>query len=159
MSAIISHCQKYRYRLERRIQDEGPVYAFFGINPSTADATLDDHTVTKWTGFCKRWGASRFIVGNVFAYRATDVAELAVVADPHGPELTHHLGEIIREADVLVPCWGVISKAPKALHGSFADLAAQLRASGKPVKCFGLSRSGDPLHPLMLAYSTHLVPF
>lgn len=159
MSAVISSCQQYRYRLDRRIQDAGPVYAFFGINPSTADANLDDHTVRKWIGFCKRWGASRFIVGNVFAYRATDVRQLARVADPYGPEMTHHLAEIIREADVLVPCWGAISKAPKALHGSFTDMATQLQASGKPVKCFGRTKHGDTLHPLMLAYSTPLVPF
>lgn len=159
MSAIISTCGKYRYRLDRKIQDEGAVYAFFGINPSTADANIDDHTVTKWGGFCKRWGASRFIVGNVFAYRATEVAELATVADPHGPELRQHIDEIIREADILVPCWGVTSKVPRALQGSFADLAAALRASGKPVKCFGHSKDGDPLHPQMLAYATQLVPF
>ena len=58
MSAVLSPCGQYRFRLERTISMEGPVYAFFGINPSTADANLDDATVRKWIGFCKRWGAA-----------------------------------------------------------------------------------------------------
>lgn len=70
MTAIISPCGKYRYRLDRSVADSGPVYAFFGVNPSTADASIDDATVRKWRGFISRWGGSRFIVGNeVFRHR------------------------------------------------------------------------------------------
>jgi len=116
MSAIISPCGKFRYRLERDVQPEGKVFAFFGVNPSTADASLDDATVRKWIGFSKVNGARRFVVGNVFAYRSTDVKA--------------HLENTLA-----------------LLHGS-----------GKPVLTFGLSKSGDPLHPLTLAYATPLVP-
>lgn len=45
MSAVISPCGVYRYRLERTIRlQQGPVYAYFGVNGSTATATEDDHT-------------------------------------------------------------------------------------------------------------------
>ncbi len=44
MSAILSPCGRYRYRLEREVQADGRVFAYFGINPSTADADLDDAT-------------------------------------------------------------------------------------------------------------------
>ncbi len=159
MSAVLSPCGKYRYRLERTIAMEGPVYAFFGINPSTADASLDDATVRKWIGFCKRWGASRFIVGNVFAYRATDVRELAQVDDPHGPDIGDHITDIITEADILVPCWGNTTKVPPKLQDSFDVLMDALVSSGKPVCCFGLTKAADPLHPLMLGYATPLQPW
>ncbi len=78
----------------------------FGVNGSTATATEDDHTVRKWIGFTKVNGGRRFIVGNAFAFRATDVRELATAVDPVGPENEIHLERIIRDADVLVPCWG-----------------------------------------------------
>ena len=159
MSAVLSPCGLYRYRLERQVAMDGPVYAFFGINPSTADATEDDATVRKWTGFAKRWGASRFIVGNVFAYRATDVKELAAVDDPHGPDIGDHITDIITEADILVPCWGNTSKVPPAMQEFFDVLADALVSSGKPVRCFGLTKAGDPMHPLMLGYDTPLTPF
>nr|WP_275225210.1 DUF1643 domain-containing protein [Citrobacter farmeri] len=97
----------YRYRLERDVQPEGLVFGYFGVNGSTATATEDDHTVRKWIGFTKVNGGRRFIVGNAFAFRATDVRELATAVDPVGPENEIHLERIIRDADVLVPCWGI----------------------------------------------------
>lgn len=159
MSAIISPCGLYRYRLERIVAMTGPVYAFFGINPSTADAREDDATVRKWIGFCKRWGASRFLVGNVFAYRATDVKTLATVDDPYGDDIGDHITDIISEADILVPCWGNTSKVPPKLQEAFDVLLDALMSSGKPVHCFGLTKVGDPMHPLMLGYDTPLQPW
>ena len=62
------------------------VIAYFGFNPSTADEFIDDATVRKCHGFSRRLHASRFIMGNVFAFRATDVNSLARVEDVIGPE-------------------------------------------------------------------------
>lgn len=160
MSAIISPCGQYRYRLERdcSMPFEGcKVFAYFGINPSTADAMLDDATVRKWRGFTTRNGGHRFIVGNVFAYRATHVRELGVVEDPFGPDNLEALWQIVADADVLVPCWGVISKVPLRMRERFDTLWEILASSGKPVLHFGLTTSGDPKHPLMLGYDTPLV--
>jgi hypothetical protein len=156
-SAVVSDCGKFRYRLERVVGGGGPVYAFFGVNPSTADASIDDATVRKWRGFVSRWGGSRFIVGNVFALRATDVRELSSASDPIGRLNNDHIASIIADADILVPCWGNRSKVPPTLRASFRWLLQTLHASGKPVKAFGLSQGGDPLHPLMLGYATPLI--
>lgn len=93
-------------------------------------------------------GGSRFIVGNAFAYRATDVKQLATVDDPHGPD--------IEDADILVPCWGSINKVPSHLQDSFDVLMDMLLSAGKPVKHLGLTKGGSPKHPLMLPYSTPL---
>jgi hypothetical protein len=158
MSAIISECGAYRYRLDRSLKERGPVYAFFGVNPSTADADTDDATVRKWKGFVTRWGGSRFIVGNVFAYRATDVRELSKVPDAFGPDIGDHTTEIINEADFLVPCWGRQDKVDPKLQFAFDVLLDALLASKKPVLCFGVTQGGDPKHPLMLPYSTALEP-
>lgn len=157
MSAVLSTCGVYRYRLERTVRDLGTTYGFFGVNPSTADATVDDATVRKWRGFVDRWEGWRFIVGNAFSYRATDVRELQRVADPVGPDNDFHIEQIIREADVLVPCWGNTQKVPPALRPRFDRVLDMLRASGKPVMTFGLTGGGDPKHPLMLGYSTRLI--
>lgn len=160
MSAIISECGKYRYRLERQCSmplDGSKTVAFFGINPSTADTMLDDATVRKWRGFTRRNCWHRFIAGNVFSYRATDVRELAHAPAVCGPDHMLHLGEIIEEADVLVPCWGSSSKVPQALRYIIKDTLSLLLTSNKPVLHFGLTASGDPKHPLMLGYDTPLI--
>lgn len=158
-SAIISDCGRYRYRLERKTGEVGPTIAFFGVNPSTADAAIDDATVHKWRGFCFRLGASRFTVGNVFAYRATDVRELASMPldEAAGPCNTGHVLGLIAEADIVVPCWGSRTKLPKRLHARLDWMRDVMAGTTKPVRIFGLAKSGDPLHPLMLGYSTPLV--
>jgi hypothetical protein len=137
----------------------GPLYAYFGVNPSTADASVDDATVRKWIGFTKVFGGRKFIVGNAFAYRATDVRELAKVDDPYGDEIGDHVSQIIDDADILVPCWGDTGKVPPTLRGAFDVLMDALTSSGKPVLHFGLTKSGDPKHPLMLGYNTPLIPW
>ncbi len=158
MSAILSPCGLYRYRLERTVAMEGPVYAFFGINPSTADAMADDATVRKWIGFAKRWGASRFVVGNVWPLRATDVRLLSTATRwlDIGRENQRHILAMAAEADVLVPCWGDRAKVPKVMHNELDELLGLLTRTGKPVMHFGLTKGGDPKHPLMLGYDTPL---
>lgn len=160
MSAIISSCGAYRYRLERECSTGmgNGVFAYFGINPSTADASIDDATVRKWRGFTAINGGHRFVVGNVFAYRATDVRDLANLspAEAVGADNHKHILAIIADADVLVPCWGNSSKVPRTHRPAVAAMLEILRESGKQIRHFGLTASGDPKHPLMLAYSTRL---
>lgn len=156
MSAIITPCGLFRVRLERDVQMDGIVAALFGVNPSTADATKNDATINKDIGFAKLNGWRRIIKGNVFPYRSTDVKVLATVADPFGPDYEQNLRQIIADADQLVPCWGDTKKVPKHLRPAFGRVMEMLRASGKPVRVFGFTTGGDPLHPLFLPYSTVL---
>lgn len=169
-SAIISPCGNFRYRLDRTSLEplpegdgshplRGKVVAFFGVNPSTADAAINDPTVRKWIGFCRRWGVSSFIVGNVFSYRSTKVKELGKTPFPQGPAHFEHLMKIIEDADVLVPCWGSVGKVPKNIRWHFDSLMGTLIRSGKPVLHFGIAKCGSPLHPLMLAYKTPITPW
>jgi hypothetical protein len=162
MSAVISPCGNYRLRLDRDCGmafEGGRVFAYFGVNPSTADDVRNDPTVSKWIGFTKRNGGNRFIVANVFSYRSTDVRALAHLGDAvFGPDHWLYINQIIAEADVLVPCWGATTKVPKKLRGEFKVLLDVLHQSGKPVLHFGKSTGGDPLHPQFLPYSTPLIP-
>ncbi|MBA8904849.1 DUF1643 domain-containing protein [Aminobacter ciceronei] len=156
-SAVISDCTDYRYRLDREVQERGLVFAFFGVNGSTAGPVEEDQTTKKWRGFTLRNGGCRYIAANPFGYRAKDVRRLAEVDDPVGPENARYLREIIAEADILVPCWGSRDKIPERLRHHLDDLRELLFASGKPIKVFGFTSSGDPKHPLMLGYDTPLV--
>lgn len=153
-SAIISACGKYRYRLERLGPGEGNTVVIM-INPSTADAETDDATIRKLKGFGQRNGWGRIIVGNLFAYRATDVKELGKVEDPVGPDNDWYLSQMFKEADRVVFAWGPPkSKLPKHLRSRWEDvlLLCDLRritplSIGEPAMC------GHPKHPLMLSYS------
>lgn len=158
MSAIISPCGEYRHRLEREVLESGIVVALIGVNPSTADATVNDATIRKDIGFAMRHGWKRIIKGNVFAFRATNVKRLRTVAS-HGHSINeYHLRKICEDADLIIPCWGDRTKLPKELRPRLGITLDLLRASGKPIMCFGLTKIGDPRHTLMIPYDTPLVP-
>lgn len=156
-SAIFDPDRIWRYRLDRDVQAIGLIFAFFGVNGSTADELEEDHTTRKWFGFSKRNGARKYIAGNPFAYCATDVRKLADAVDPVGPDNARHLAEIIAEADVLIPCWGNTLKVPGRLKPHIWALRDQIFASGKPIKVLGLTKLGDPAHPLRLGYERQLM--
>lgn len=158
MSAVISDCGLHRYRLDRELTDflDERVIAYFGVNPGMAGPVINDHTVTKLVEFTRRAGGKRFVIGNAFTYRATDVRALRTI-QPNAPDADQYLDEIIAEADILVPMWGNTTKVPAHLRPRFDEVAVKLMAAGKPVKVFGLTKGGDPKHPLMLGYRTPLV--
>jgi len=159
MSAIISDCGLYRYRLERHALAGAGAVAWIMVNPSTADATEDDATIRKVIGFSNRMGAGWAIVGNKFAYRATDVNELKTARDPVGPENDVHLADIIEHAPTVIVAWGPLAKLPKHLRRRWRTIAAIADRVGRPLMCFGAANDGHPRHPLMLAYDTPLVPW
>lgn len=156
-SAIISSCGLYRYRLEREVQENGIVAAILGVNPSTADAEVDDATIRKDMGFARRLGWRRIIKGNEFAWRDTDVRRLRTALDPVGPDNDVHLEAIMREADIVVAAWGPLAKLPRELRARWKGVVDIARWQvGKPLYCFGVAQDGQPKHTLMLAYDTPL---
>lgn len=159
MSAVISSCLRFRYRLDRKIAESGKVIAFFGVNPSTADADKDDNTINRMKGFTLSHQGSRFIVGNVFSYRSPHVADLSLIVDCFGDLHFSYLTEIISEADLLVPCWGSRKKLPNKLHPHLDNTMKLLIDSKKPVYSFGITKTGDPKHPLYLSSSSILIPW
>lgn len=157
MSAIISDCGLYRYRLERDVWSGGAYgkTVVIMVNPSTADAEQDDPTIRKLLGFSGRW--SHLIVGNLFAYRATDVKALAMAADPVGPENDEHLRAMIQESFRLIFAWGPLAKLPMGLRDRWKTVYAMARLAGKqPLSIGDPAKDGHPCHPLMLSYTLPL---
>ena len=159
MSAIISKCGQYRYRLERHIAQFGPTALIIGVNPSTADATIDDHTIRKEIGFAKRLGWGRLLKANLFAYRATDIKALSLCEDPLGPHNDKHVEAMIKQADMCIGAWGTMGKLAPRLRGRSVEILNLCQQLGKPIWCFGVTKDQQPKHTLMLGYNTPLVPY
>jgi hypothetical protein len=157
VSAILSACGHYRHRLDREIDTTGPVVAIIGVNPSTADATVNDQTIRKDLGFGRLLGWRRIIKANKFDYRATDVRVLGKVSMPCHPDNDRYLREIMSEADLVIAAWGPLAKLPKQLRNRWRKVAALADECRKPLHCFGTANDGHPRHTLMLAYSTPLI--
>jgi hypothetical protein len=141
-SAVLSPCRTWRYALERR-WGTGPFVLFVGLNPSTADESVDDPTIRRCIGFAKAWGFGGLLMGNLFAFRATSPRDLCRALDPVGPDTDVWLGTLSVRASVVVAAWGA---HPFALSRS-EDVLALL---GDDVCCLGTTKSGAPRHPLYL---------
>jgi hypothetical protein len=158
-SAVISPCGRYRYRLERDGYGLGKT-AVIMVNPSTADAHRDDATIRKLKGFGERHKWGRIIVGNLFAYRATCVGDLATAEDPIGPDNDKHLKSIVGAVEQVIFAWGPAAKLPRWLRYRWREVDALVRATGHRPYCIGgPAQDGQPRHPLMLPYSASIGPW
>lgn len=162
-SAILSEDGLYRYRLSRWWSDRLPWVTFLMLNPSTADALEDDATIRKCVGFAEHWGFGGIEVTNLFAMRSRDPLALVDAKNPTGPEYTRHLYDSIHKSTLLIASWGcesTLKKKPMLLARPKAVVSA-IRAlrSDLPIECLGMSKTGNPYHPLMLAYDTPRIPY
>lgn len=145
-SADISSCGAYRYRLERRWSD-GSLLPFVMLNPSTADADLDDRTIRRCIGFARRERAAGIAVVNLYAFRATNPRDLFSAAFPYGPDNFEAHRRILGEAKLLgafiVCAWGMNAKPDD--QRAFRQHAASY---GVELRCLGKTKDGHPRHPL-----------
>lgn len=146
MSAVISACGRYRYRLQR---GDGPRrLAFVMLNPSTADADVDDPTIRRCRAFAQREGYPGIDVMNLYAWRATDPVQLTQVDDPVGPDnpiWLDHLASDHRHGWI-VCAWGTLAREQQ--RQTAIQVAGILSSHGARLVCLGTTKDGSPRHPL-----------
>lgn len=152
--AIISPCGKYRYWLMRR-WSPGPTLLFVMLNPSTADADVDDATIRRCVGFAHQHDFGALEVVNLYAWRATKPADLRSAGYQSGPENDLHIASAARAAQRVCVAWG----ANAAGLSRPAEVLTLLRAAGAAPWCLAITQSGHPQHPLMLASDCKLTPY
>lgn len=151
-TAIISDCGTYRYRLGRRWADGGSML-FVMLNPSTADAEVDDPTIRKCMGFASRAGFGAIEVVNLYAYRATDPKALKTAGWPVGPKNHEHVSlamlDTIHGGGIVVVAWGANARGrPEA-----SSMLEKMARTGFAAHALRILPDGTPAHPLMLPYS------
>lgn len=143
-TATFSPCRTWRYALCRTWDGEKPYAMVVGLNPSTADETLDDPTIRRCIRFARYWGYGALAMTNLFAFRATDPRDMKAAEDPVGPDNDAHLARLAANAGVVVAAWGI--------HGEHQDRAQQVvdaRTLGS-FTVLGLTAAGHPRHPLYM---------
>jgi len=150
--AVISDDGKYRYLLRRTWDHTMPRMLYVMLNPSTADASIDDPTIKSCVRLAKTFGYGSFEVVNLFAWRATDPDELTNIADPIGPGNDGVIGAAISRCDIVVAAWGAHKIA--TIRGRHVR---ETISSWRPaVFCLGQTKSGAPKHPLYIKSGTWL---
>lgn len=150
--ATFSPCRTYRYALWRRwgtavggnaaSPQRGSYAMFVCLNPSTADELNNDPTIVRCINFAKAWGFDGLCMANLFAFRATQPADMKAAADPIGPDNDAYLRSLSLDAGIVVAGWGV--------HGTHRGRAQAVRAMLPRPHHLRLTKDGHPGHPLYL---------
>jgi len=144
----------YRYWLQIVWNEDKPFLPIIGLNPSTADETQDDPTITRCRGFAHRFGCGGLLMLNVFAYRSTDPAGLWKTDSPIGRRnVLPNLKEWIAGAGhPPVAAWGVNAHKRDPL---WVDILTR----NLDLYCLRHTKSGHPEHPLYLPADLDLKPW
>ena len=181
-SANVSACGTYRWSLQRSWHGGAPgtgtILPWIMLNPSTADATVDDPTLKRIIAFSWRWGFDGLLVVNLFPYRSSKPTELREWLRWDERQDWHARDQFLsgqRRAaarldgfDAAMTAWG--SPSGRLYHNTkFA--ADQLvdtindpvgerirppRRAALRLFCLGETGAGDPTHPM--ARGRHRVP-
>lgn len=148
----------YRYRLTRVWKVSLPAVAWIMLNPSTADETEDDRTISRVIDFSRRWGYGSALVVNLFGFRTPSPALLRRARDPVGPSNDESVAATVRQSQATIVAWGN--------HGSLANPATGVSRSEEmwqlldkldvDVDMLQLTAQSQPAHPLYLP--SHIGP-
>jgi hypothetical protein len=154
-SAVYSPCAQYRYLLTREWQGARGRVLFIMLNPSTATEAQNDPTVERCERRARALGFGAFRVCNIFAYRATDPRVMRAMADPIGPLNDAAIAGSLPWADQVICAWGTHG----AHLGRGAQVEALLRGWGGALWHLGLTKAGQPTHPLYIGYDRQPMPW
>lgn len=152
--ATISECQRYRYSLWRRWSTD-PMMTYCMLNPSTADASANDPTITRCSTRAKLLGFGGIYVVNLFALRSTDPRALYLQPEPVGPENNEQILKAAETSNLFICGWGVHGKfkgRDQVVHG-------MLRAFGVTPHVLKMNKDGSPGHPLYVSYKVKPGPW
>jgi hypothetical protein len=155
--AIVSADGKYRYKLERYWSPTAPPVVWIMLNPSTADAVENDATIRRCVSFAKRWGFGGLEVYNLFALRSPDPTAIETVIDPVGPDNDSWLMAASKSGRKIVAAWG---SCRTRLQMTRARQVMNIlgRTAGPVPATLGLTKSGQPRHPLYVRGDAELSP-
>jgi len=123
------------------------------LNPSTADAEINDPTIRRCLDFAQTWGYGSLEVVNLFGLRATQPQRLRDAADPVGSDCDRYIQTAVEPADRVIVAWGN--------WGSWQGRDQIVLSWIDPSRCYclGVNQSGQPSHPLYLKRSSQPVRY
>jgi hypothetical protein len=160
-TALFSDDNLYRFHLSRVWDQSLPKICWMMLNPSTADAEKLDPTLTRCFGYSMQWGFGSMDVVNIFAYRATSPKDMMAVSDPVGFGIKTAGSPVDNNGFLtLIPGVSALTVVGWGIHGEYKDrykeIAALFKLRNLSVKCLGVTKNGQPRHPLYLAKDTPL---
>jgi hypothetical protein len=151
--AIFDATGDYRYTLWREWDERRSRVAIVMLNPSVADEMQNDPTIRRCIEFARSWGYGSVEIVNLFAYCTPYPKELSNATEPIGIENDRYLRQASNRSRGLVFAWGNWGYL-RSRDRQVCKLLARVERY-----CLGLTRTGQPRHPLYLPRDTQLMPY
>lgn len=152
-TAEISPCGTYRFGLSRVWDLTKPACTFIALNPSKADADVDDPTIRRCVGFADDWGCGTLHMVNLYPYRATFPDQL----------VTDLPKDVMAKNDSAITAAMLFSKyciGAWGTHRKVGTRGKELVEKYRSVLSYlELTKGGDPRHPLYLPGHLRPIPY
>ncbi len=167
---MFSECGSYRWILKRELFSGRKTVVFIGLNPSKANSHKNDRTLTRIVNFCSRWNYKNIYIINLFGLISKSPTKLLKSNDPIGVNndlITLKSLEFWREnnnCDLWLG-WGDKGllkgrdREVLKLIKIFSNLKSNENNYSKRVLSLGLSKKGNPRHPLYMPNKSFLRKF
>lgn len=134
-----------------------PYALWIGMNPSGAEALVNDLTIAKECEWTKRFGLSSYIKMNIGTYRWTQSLTLAAQSGAliHPENLQTIMANCGHASRIILG----MGKPPEPLEAETRKLFTFLKMRRFEPMCFGVTKEGWPKHTSRIAYATPLAPF
>ena len=167
---LFSKCRSYRWILKRELLSGKKTIIFIGLNPSRANSYYNDRTLTRIINFASRWSYKDIYIINLFGLVSKSSLQLSKSNDPTGGNndlITLKSLEFWRKnnnCDLWLG-WGdkgqLNGRDRKVLKliKNYSYLKSNENNYSKSVFCLGLSKKGNPRHPLYMSNQSCLRKF
>ena len=167
---MFSQCGSYRWILKRELLSGKKTVVFIGLNPSKANSFNNDRTLVRIINFCSRWEYKNIYVINLFGLISKSPQVLSKSKDPIG--LNNDLITLIAlrfwQKNTNCDLWlgwgdkGQLNGRNREVIKIIKNLS-KLKSSENNypdrILSLGLSKKGNPLHPLYIPNKSFLRPF
>ena len=167
---LFSECRSYRWILKRELSSGRKTVVFIGLNPSKANSSNNDKTLTRIINFCSRWNYKNIYVINLFGLISKSPSKLSKSKDPVGTNndlITLKALEFWRE-NINCDLWlgwgdkGQLYKRDRIvlkLIKDFSKIEKKENNYSRRVLSLGYTNKGSPRHPLYMPNKSLLKPF
>ena len=167
---LFSKCGSYRWILKRELLCGHKTIVFIGLNPSKANSRSNDRTLKRIINFCYRWNYKKIYIVNLFGLISKSPSRLSKTKDPIGGNndlitlITLQFWRQNINCDLWLG-WGDKGQ----LNGrnlevlkiikNLSDLRSDENNYCKRILSLGLTKRGNPRHPLYMPNESFLRPF
>ncbi len=167
---MFSKCGSYRWILKRELLVGKKTVVFIGLNPSKANSFNNDRTLTRIINFCSRWNYKSIYIINLFGLISKTPLQLSKSKDPIGGNndlitlITLQFWRKNINCDLWLG-WGDKGQLNGRDRGvlkiikNLSELKSNENNYSKRILSLGLSKKGNPRHPLYMPNESLLRPF